>query len=50
MTTQAHTHFDVLLHAWREHQSLRVSGASIAELTASRDRLDEARLRARGIV
>ncbi len=35
--------FERLLAAWRHHQDLRAAGASIADLYASRARLDEAR-------
>lgn len=35
--------FDTLLETWREHQELRDSGASVAQLNDSRLRLDNAR-------
>jgi len=46
MTIQQRTAFDSLLTAWLEHQELRDAGASIADLTSSRTRLDSARLNA----
>ena len=39
--------FSQLLEVWNHHQDLRVSGASIAELSASRVELDRARGRLR---
>ena len=38
--------FDQLLHAWLDHQQLRDTGAPLAELYDSRQRLDGARLTA----
>ncbi len=46
MTIQQRNAFDTLLTAWREHQELREVGASIADLSESRTRLDGARLAA----
>ncbi|MGI9622788.1 MAG: hypothetical protein ACR2PK_08125 [Acidimicrobiales bacterium] len=37
-------HFRVLLERWNQHHSLRTHGASVAELAASREHLDSARL------
>ncbi|MFT7474925.1 MAG: hypothetical protein ACI81L_001857 [Verrucomicrobiales bacterium] len=45
MSTAQKSAFSTLLDAWRRHQQLRSSGPDIAELTNSRLRLDEARLR-----
>ena len=46
-TTSGTVELASLLAAWNRHQQLRSSGADIAELYASRVRLDEARLAAR---
>jgi hypothetical protein len=37
------THFARLLRLWNRHQALRQSGASVADLSASRFELDRAR-------
>ncbi len=44
MTTTQTNAFDSLLEIWREHQDLRDSGASVAQLNESRLRLDSARV------
>ena len=44
MTTPQTNAFDSLLEIWLEHQELRDSGASVAQLNASRLRLDNARV------
>ena len=44
MTTTQTNAFDTLLETWREHQELRDSGASVAQLHDSRLRLDNARV------
>lgn len=46
MTNAAQSEFSSLQTAWLEHQALKTSGASVAVLAASRERLDEARLSA----
>lgn len=43
MTDIQNLTFQSLLGAWRNHEELRRSGASIAELSAARFKLDEAR-------
>ena len=43
MTDIQNLSFQSLLHAWRNHEELRRSGATISELSASRFKLDEAR-------
>ncbi len=43
MTDIQNLTFQSLLAAWRTHEELRRSGASITDLSASRSRLDEAR-------
>ncbi len=43
MTDFQNLTFHSLLTAWREHDELRRSGASISELSASRLKLDAAR-------
>jgi len=44
MTTTQTNALDTLLEVWREHQDLRDSGASVAQLNESRLRLDSARV------
>ena len=44
MTTTQTNAFNTLLETWREHQELRDSGASVAQLHDSRLRLDNARV------
>lgn len=46
MTTQQNQTFRALLQSWNSHQDARNVGASIAELAASRAKLDDARLQA----
>ncbi|MDH5519015.1 MAG: hypothetical protein OEZ14_00640 [Acidimicrobiia bacterium] len=43
MTDIQNLTFQSLLAAWRTHEELHRSGASIAELSAARFKLDEAR-------
>lgn len=43
MTDVQNLSFQSLLAAWRSHEELRRSGASISELSAARFKLDEAR-------
>ncbi len=44
MTTTQTNALGTLLEIWREHQDLRDSGASVAQLNESRLRLDSARV------
>lgn len=44
MTQHMQHSFTTLLAAWNDHQEARDAGAPIADLTASRERLDNARL------
>ncbi len=46
MTNQQNHAFTDLLQTWSRHQDLRVAGAPIAELAASRATLDSVRLQA----
>ncbi len=46
MSNAQKTAFEKLLAGWRHHEDLRSSGASVEELFASRQVLDEYRLEA----
>lgn len=50
MTALHNYAFDSLLTAWNDHQELRKRRATAAELIASRNRLDAARLHASTIM
>ena len=43
MTTNQITQFEELLKTWNEHQDLRQQGAPVAQLFASRTKLDQVR-------
>lgn len=50
MTLAQNSAFASLLAAWNDHERLRTNGASTAQLVASRDRLDRARINAAALV
>jgi len=44
MTTSQNEQFERLLKTWNQHQTLRQQGAPVADLFASRAKLDDVRL------